>query len=378
MNYKPILLAIVLISSLFGFTTLQAQTPILSQKSWQPLLEDVGDHAMVGLGEETHWVETYLEVKEHLIPVLHQQKGFNVLIFESGFINAFTTNIDGLQGRPRLEGTLYDLWQTQSTLRLMEYLDQAPDILQIGCDLKGPPSFAFSQYLQKLYQSIGYSEIGRDAYVVDSTFTVLRTRWEPAIGEADRGVYLADSTYQDYRLAYREMQRQIGQEQVKVQREMQLSNKDFQYFLRCFDNRIALLDLMQAPTYQKKHLLRDSMMAQNIRWITETYAPKRKYMLWGADIHLSKDAAWEDLGSEWTANYSMVEWLLQESEVSIYSIGIKPKKSLDKSLRSNFSGPADWYFVPTANIPSFKRQHDALIICRRTKPIKQYLLSKND
>ena len=104
-----------------------------------------------------------------------------------------------------------------------------------------------------------------------------------------------------------------------IQTSENLEDPGFHFLLRCLKNRLYLLELMQIPTYQQKHQFRDSIMAENINWLVNEYIPNQKYIIWGADIHVSKNVRWEALGKEWTNNKSMIEHMLVEQNTK-YSL----------------------------------------------------------
>ena len=100
-------------------------------------------------------------------------------------------------------------------------------------------------------------------------------------------------------------------------------------------------------------------------------------MLWGADIHLSKNAKWEANGAAWQSNRSLVEHLLGRTSKSIFSVGIKARKRLDKSLRKELglkSSKVYWmnqHSLPEGLEMPFADEHDALIICGTIKGLNK-------
>ncbi len=134
---------------------------------------------------------------------------------------------------------------------------------------------------------------------------------------------------------------------------------------------------MQLPTYQKKHQYRDSIMAENIIWIVDFFVPNHKYIIWAADIHISKNAKWENMGVEWEKNQSMIECLANKIDKNIFSIGVKPKKSISRNLRKKMKIKSKLYYLNLTKLPlnmesKFKTEHEAIIICGKTKGIRKY------
>ena len=116
-------------------------------------------------------------------------------------------------------------------------------------------------------------------------------------------------------------------------------------------------------------------MADNLAWLIKKYAPKRKYIIWAADMHISKVLNWESRKKKWE---SMIECLSKQINQEIFSIAIKPTHILNKKIKKElFSDKAKYYYltIKTVKKPSFqayKKQYDGIIFCRKIKSIKRY------
>lgn len=348
--------------------------PARQNPEWNFLGKAIGDHPIVCLGEESHWIETYLEVKNGMIKYLHQQEHFQALLVESGFIQAFMAIQEDLSGKARMQEAWYTIWQTEATYDLIQYLDQTSEesnsLILLGFDLKGPKSFRFSQYIKRVFEAVDQS-FAEEMRELDSAFVEMRFEWEPEIGKAYSGVYLSEEEYIRYKKAYEKAIQAVG----VYQNQLELDDSTQAYFIQCLQNRLYLLELMQIPTYQEKHRHRDAKMAENIHWLLNQVVPEKKAMIWGADIHISKDAIWEQMGTEWEVNRSVIEVLEQLTDQPIYSIGIKPAKQLPKKCRKILFDKGDSFVFSTADDPclsKWKTEHDAIIFCKKTKGIKKY------
>lgn len=346
---------------------------------WTFFLNEIEEKPIICLGEESHWIETYLEVKNSFIKALHQGLGYNVIIFESGFVNAFMTQIDRLTAKPRLQESLYTIWQTNSVLNLVRYIDRhRHEMVSMGCDIKGPKSFRFSRFIKRSLQNIN-DDYSQKISEKDSLFVEERETWEPEIGEAFRGSYLKEEVYWEFKDSYMALLDTIDKYKVQIKAEQQLGDSDFDYFKRSILNRLYLLELMQIPTYQEKHQFRDEKMAENIRWIIQEYMPNKHYIIWAADIHISKNANWEALGEDWKNNRSMVEVLSITPEIGeIFSIGIKPQKRIPRQKRKKwFDKNSNYHFIDLTRhilpgLEALSKEHEALILCKKTESIKSY------
>ena len=362
-----------------------AQSPLnlkVDISGYAKIAKEAGAYSIVCLGEETHWVESYLEVKVELIKHLHEQEGFNVLIFESGFINAFMSYWYDLKQLEGLQESLYDIWQTTTTLGLYEYQfeqeDNGTPISFWGCDIKGPKSFRFSRFLKELFHS-HHPTYAEELSKADSSFMEIRDVWEPAIGGVYRGVYLSSEKADSIKAIYR-----AALDSLKTHKEIlfpgnkNTTTRNYRFSERCLQNRLFLLQLMQLPTYQQKHQFRDSIMAENTNWLVKTWSQKdQKYLIWGADIHLSKNAKWEANGDAWKNNRSLVEHLQTKTSKPIFSIGIKPRKRLEREHRKSLGIKSSGiYWLNQNTLPEevrmpFEDEHDALIICGKTRALEK-------
>ena len=86
--------------------------------------EAIGESRIVLLGENGHGVADFTEIKVKLIEWLHKEKGFDVLVFESGFFECgfVWKNIDSLSPREALYSSLRYPFQHKELLPLFEYI----------------------------------------------------------------------------------------------------------------------------------------------------------------------------------------------------------------------------------------------------------------
>ena len=355
--------------------------PSATNTEWTFLKNKYANDSIICLGEESHWIETYLEVKNGMVKTLVQENDFNILIMETGFVNGFINTV-AYKELP-LEEVVYDIWNTKAVDELItpNYLtsqDKEP-LMLLGCDIKGPSSYGFANFVAGCFKEID-SVFCSDILRLEEDFVTIREMWEPEIGEAHRGVFLPEEVYLKYKNGYKEILKRLEQYKSQIIEEQPISPIEFEYLKRCILNRIYVLEIMQIPTYQQKHKYRDEKMGENLNWLIHEFVPNQKYIIWGADMHLSKDAKWEANGKEWAANKSMIEVLAELQDKKITSIGIKPMKSLPQSIRKKLKQTtADYYFIDLNDneyqeLAYLKAEHDAIVVCKKTKGIKKYRL----
>ena len=71
----------------------------------------------------------------------------------------------------------------------------------------------------------------------------------------------------------------------------------------------------------------------------------------------------------------MIEILVEKKGLKLFSIGIKPMKSLKRKNRKklNRKRNIDYLYLDynSSDITQFKDEHDALILCKKTEKIKR-------
>lgn len=86
----------------------------------KPLLHD---KRIVFLGESSHGVAEFNLAKTRIIQFLHQERGYNVLAFESGMGNVMNAQgqIDKQAAQQTMKDAIFGVWWTKETLPLFEY-----------------------------------------------------------------------------------------------------------------------------------------------------------------------------------------------------------------------------------------------------------------
>lgn len=108
----------------------------------EPLRQVLGDRRVVMLGEQSHGDGTTFLAKTRLIKFLHQELGFDVLVFESGLYDCHKVQAFLEDGWPTLEALqqgVYSIWTGSQQVRpLVDYLSETASIGQpieyAGCD----------------------------------------------------------------------------------------------------------------------------------------------------------------------------------------------------------------------------------------------------
>lgn len=91
----------------------------------QFLHDAIGSRSLVQLGESSHGAQEFSQAKVRMIKFLHQQMGFNVVAFESGFFECETAiNRPNTNGPRLLQNSIFAVWATEEVAELFEYILQ--------------------------------------------------------------------------------------------------------------------------------------------------------------------------------------------------------------------------------------------------------------
>lgn len=264
----------------------------------KPLLED---QRIVMLGESSHGVKEFNSVKVRLVQYLHQELGFNVLAFESGWAEAYAVNaqLDQLTGQEMMEKCIFPVWHTEEVLPLFEYIREQADSerpLQLaGFDLQ--PMYAFSEYVAALFAEVDL-EMAR--------------RWEQVEESYRTAVYSYQRTEEEFKKHRAEWiaeYEQIEQFLKKYKKKLAALRPDQPELITILERAIAerkkvLMEYVPAmlrlyhqdettfalPTSVQENFnyLRDLAMAEHLTWLAEEMYPNQKIIVWGHNYHLRK------------------------------------------------------------------------------------------
>ncbi len=91
----------------------------------QPLIDEMGKHKIVALGEGTHGTKEFNDIRISLIKELVEKKGFRIICFENAFGDTYYLNQWVNSEKPLREGMkmgLNSLWQTTEVAGLFEWV----------------------------------------------------------------------------------------------------------------------------------------------------------------------------------------------------------------------------------------------------------------
>jgi erythromycin esterase len=255
------------------------------------LPELIRGKTVVTMGEVVHGVAEQNRIRVRLIKYLHQQHGFNVVAFESGFYDCHFTQqrMSQLSFGVALRSSIYSFWHTDDLLDLFHYVQESQ-------------STANPLYLAGFdVQPTGHTIESRPAFLRDIVMPVDSTFAE-SFYVTDQHIvsyYRRPPTISSYIEAnYASLSQQYGE-------LVQLISTGQDELLEHFDEDTIRLALQVAETaktfisfrsgdavfnYQQRVYMRDRQMAENLDFIREQQYPDAKVIVWSHNAHVIKHA----------------------------------------------------------------------------------------
>jgi len=304
----------------------------------------IGDARIVALGEATHGMREFVQLKQRLLEYLVRQKGFTVLAVEANWPEALAVDryIKTGEGDPKaaLAGLYGWRWYTQEMLDVVEWMrqyNQAPgthailtftsfdiqvahvaaqkvlDYLQQYSPSDAGPAGAAYQEARDLDLRRGQVYDDNAESAADRAATVLQ------VLDQKRAALIAQSTGERWRDA---------REAAAI------------VYHAC---------MMRIPG--KGPAYRDEMMAAHLEWLGTEVHPGEKMIVWSDNDHVRSSATPDD-------RKSMIAWLREPFGSGMYTVGFAFRKG---ELRAIGMEDGKITGLATHNVPAYVGSGDTVL-----------------
>jgi erythromycin esterase len=291
----------------------KGQAPSFDTPQWQEIKKEIGNSSIVGLGEIGHGFESINQTKSVFVDFLHTELNFQAVMFESSFTESvigFLSN-DFLENR--LKNFLYPFWNTTSVKTALKgfFNDEKHTALPliIGFDIQEDCRFQrLSEYLNTKKLITTNKEKLNECDSILSFYIGKNFSRKGAI------------TNPEYLILLRNYELIAGE--LKAQNLDTLKQKLLQ---RSIENRKWLCKYLTFLSVTQKMYYRDSLMADNIKWLKNNMYAKNKLIIWAANTHISKVT--KSKQPKW-----MGEWLSYVYLEKYFSISFQKGQSIGNDI----------------------------------------------
>lgn len=276
---------------------------------------------IIQLGESNHGSKEYNLIKVRLVKYLHEVHGFNVIAFESGFFDCSYANnrINGITITEAINTSIFGIWQTEEVLDLFHFIkfntDYKLNLAGIDCQdlLYNNNKLNRALLLKELVSFIdpGFAE---EVYFNDIEITHFMDLQDSI--QVNRDVYKSKINNS---IGFIESNLSAIQDSLKENGHLALMA------IQSLKNTIAYIDVVYyiacCNDDIKGFAIRDSAMAANVVFLSETLYPDEKIIIWAHDAHIAYDM--DHYTIMWYNGAKVMgSWLHDFYQNDVYTIGL--------------------------------------------------------
>jgi len=272
--------------------------------NWEPLLKQVKNKRIVLLGELNHGSKEIFQSRNDLIKSLHEELGFDAILFESGIGELI--EIDSKKNTLKPNEMTYGFfggWRTTEFVELMDYV-KTKNISISGFDVQRTGS-SFQRVL--IDELLRLNLDSNKYHDIEKRFSNEKRKLTNRQAVYDSLQYSTNELIRDY---------QSLKSSIKNSENNKFEQTSL-FVIRTIENRIRylqyFLNFVEDKDWNKRWKERDFMMFFNIDWLLNKIYKNQKVLIVAHNFHVSKYNDKEEV---------MGEFLNEKYGSDMYSIGV--------------------------------------------------------
>jgi len=283
------------------------------------LQDIIGNATLVQLGESSHGVKEFNQIKVRIIKYLHEEMDFNVIAFESGLYECYNINNNSSSKNPRqLIGSIFNVWRTEEVLELFKYILKTREaenpLILAGFDFQMSGDWDERSKMLEGIVSFLDQNFAKELFKCDSLFAVNKK-----LNNITAMRSYVEKNQVELRSVYSTFKRLLENNMTELTQEYK---SDPLIPLYAHQISASMLDYIEFWLDEANEMsIRDKAMADNVSFLRSTIYPDEKIIIWAHNLHIRHKNEHLDQ-TEYNKTKSMGSWLHERYPEDLYTIGL--------------------------------------------------------